>query len=78
MCNEAPAKLLARLTQAAVDAEKGPPGAGRDAALRALVLRACAAPWRTPEERAEAQRLVARLERLRWAADGARKGPAPA
>ena len=72
------AEALARFTQATVEIEKGhcPPGfPDRAAAIRALVRLMCGAPWQTAEERGEAQRLVARLERLRWAEE--QKEPAP-
>jgi hypothetical protein len=57
------------------EAGRGPGGA---AAVRQLVARLCGGPWATAEERSQAQALVARLERLRWAAArAARPAPAP-
>ena len=66
------AEALAFFNQAAAEIEKGRylPGFPDRAATRALVLLICGVPWRTAEERAEAQRLVARLERLRWGEAG--------
>ena len=72
------ADALAFFAQAAVQIEKGtypPGGPDRAASIRALVREMCGAPWQTADERGEAQRLVARLERLRWA-EG-QKEPAP-
>ena len=72
------AEALALFTQATVETEKStyPPGfPDRAAAIRVLVRLICGAPWQTAEERGEAQRLVARLERLRWAEE--QKEPAP-
>jgi hypothetical protein len=36
------------------------------------------APWRTPQERSEAQKLVIRLERLTWRAGCKQPPPGPA
>jgi hypothetical protein len=64
---------IARLSEAVAKIETGPgpPGSPcRAAALWALAYQLWAQAWQTAEERAEAQRLVSRLERLLRAEEG--------
>jgi hypothetical protein len=65
-----PSELLRQLAGSVAEVEAGRCPAGysdRTSALAGLVAELCGAPWKTAEERSQAQGLVARLERLRWA-----------
>ncbi len=65
--------MLAKYTALVAEVESGnfPPCLkDRTAAVKRLVDDICSAPWESAERREAAQKLVARLERLRHRGDG--------
>jgi hypothetical protein len=59
-------QLIRQFLRRIKEIEEGHCRPSRDAAIKALLDEIILTPWATPEERSQAQGLVARLERLQW------------